>query len=284
MPERYRIFKVAQFGDVKGEVNMMQEIYQRGPIVCNIAVPQLFRNYPGGIFTDSTKYQYPTHSVEIVGYGIENNTKYWYGKNSWGSYWGEEGYFKLERGKNTLLVESDCVFGEPEDTWTDTQWHITTQEEKDDPTNDYTNGPYFIAKVTQLTLEDQSIMSVNVPEEFYTTDVKDLPKNIDYRNGTNYLSWMKNQHAPKYCGNCWAHSSASALSDRFNILNWKTLNNTSAKQVSISNQVLVSCHMGGTCWGGNPIAVYQKLMYSGIPDDSCSPYLARNLEPFDLPD
>jgi cathepsin X len=53
---------------------------------------------------------------------------------------------------------------------------------------------------------------------------------------------------------------------------------------ALSPQVLVSCHMGGTCWGGNSIAVYQKLRYIGLPDESCSPYLGRNKEVYDLPE
>jgi len=103
-----------------------------------------------------------------------------------------------------------------------------------------------------------------------------LPAKWDWRNvnGTNYLSWNKNQHIPQYCGSCWAQGSTSALADRFNIL----LGDKNPTPVGLSAQVMVNCQAGGTCNGGDPSGVYDWAYHNGIPDSSCEQYVAKNLD------
>jgi hypothetical protein len=113
------LYKLKSWGKVEpgGVHGMMSEIYQRGPITCSIATPDEFvYGYHSGIWHDKFNSSEVDHDVEVVGWGEEHGQEYWLIRNSWGTYWGELGFFKLARGENTFKIEEpDCWYAEP--TW-----------------------------------------------------------------------------------------------------------------------------------------------------------------------
>ncbi|KAF3443622.1 hypothetical protein FNV43_RR13312 [Rhamnella rubrinervis] len=77
------------------------------PVSVAFEVVHDFRFYKEGVYTSDTCGSDPmdvNHAVLAVGYGVENGIPYWLTKNSWGDSWGDNGYFKMELGKNMCGV------------------------------------------------------------------------------------------------------------------------------------------------------------------------------------
>ncbi|XP_057538766.1 pro-cathepsin H-like [Amaranthus tricolor] len=77
------------------------------PVSVAFQVVDEFKLYKGGVYTSTTcgsSSMDVNHAVLAVGYGVENGVPYWLIKNSWGADWGDNGYFKMEMGKNMCGV------------------------------------------------------------------------------------------------------------------------------------------------------------------------------------
>merc|ERR1711988_145900 len=59
------------------------------------------------------------HGVLAVAYGVQEGTDYWVIKNSWGSEWGEDGYYRQTRGDNHCGVANMVVHSVYKDSGVD---------------------------------------------------------------------------------------------------------------------------------------------------------------------
>jgi len=119
----YTGYTVSQFGYVKKNDPdaMMKEIYARGPISCMMMGDDRFMfNYSQvveqneGVYVDSQIFTSTDHVVEVAGWGeTASGLKYWVVRNSWGTYWGQGGWFKMRRGVNQNLIEGYCSWAIP---------------------------------------------------------------------------------------------------------------------------------------------------------------------------
>ena len=111
--------QVSEFGSVSGEDKMKAEIFARGPVACYIDAGPLVRRPPPRRFATAWPKAEPIsvcaqedyksgvnmykgakgtdHAIQIAGWGTDNGVDYWLGRNSWGTYWGEHGWFRIAR-------------------------------------------------------------------------------------------------------------------------------------------------------------------------------------------
>jgi len=120
--KNYTLYKVKNYGEVSGLDKMKAEIYNNGPIACGIAATKKFEDYNGGIYQEETS-EGIDHIISVVGWGMDHDSgvPYWIGRNSWGTPWGELGWFRLVTSeykggtgtKYNLRIETDCVWADP---------------------------------------------------------------------------------------------------------------------------------------------------------------------------
>lgn len=93
---------------------LTEAIFRHGPVSVAFQVDNSFRAYAGGVFNSvscKSGTQDVNHAVLAVGYGVDpNNIPYYIIKNSWGSGWGENGYFRMRRGANMCGVGQCASF------------------------------------------------------------------------------------------------------------------------------------------------------------------------------
>ena len=103
-------------GIVGGSVNLTTSetalqiaLYLNGPVSVAFDVLDEFEQYESGIYANSSCPTGPmdvNHAVVAVGWGTENGMDYWIIKNSWSEKWGENGYFRMQRGVNMCGINN----------------------------------------------------------------------------------------------------------------------------------------------------------------------------------
>ncbi|XP_007892928.1 digestive cysteine proteinase 1 [Callorhinchus milii] len=89
-------------------------IYKNGPAAVGIDASQKsFRFYSNGVYYEpkcGSKPEDLDHAVLAVGYGTLDGEPYWLVKNSWSTYWGNDGYVLMSMKDNNCGVATDATY------------------------------------------------------------------------------------------------------------------------------------------------------------------------------
>jgi hypothetical protein len=115
--------------------NIQRHILEGGPCYIGVHTTTDWESYAlrGEVWTGQPNGAYG-HAMIVVGWGTdgESNTDYWIVRNSYGPFWGEAGYIRMQRGIDFQAVESDqvlCAMMTPNwDDWSAPICRVVTKE------------------------------------------------------------------------------------------------------------------------------------------------------------
>jgi hypothetical protein len=149
---------------------------QNGPLVGYMQVYTDFYGYSSGIYAPTPSATYDgDHGIVIVGYYDDGVDKYWICKNSWGTGWGDNGYFNIKMG--------ECAIG----TWVMALWGVTIN-----------NQPPVLADISlgiaNQTFKEGTEFSIQLqasdPEsDSLTYSASPLPQGASLNPSTGLFTW-----------------------------------------------------------------------------------------------
>uniref|UniRef100_A0A6G1S646 Cathepsin L-like proteinase n=1 Tax=Aceria tosichella TaxID=561515 RepID=A0A6G1S646_9ACAR len=103
---------VESTGDIRMEfssyltvpVDRWEAVLHHSPIYVLIRVHAGFEQYKGGIY-DGKGCGHRAHAMVVVGHGHEYGKEFWLLRNSYGTQWGEKGYFRLAKS-----APAQCIY------------------------------------------------------------------------------------------------------------------------------------------------------------------------------
>lgn len=113
LPVFFQLFAPSRCNEELMKINLVKN----GPMAVSFEVYNDFFHYKGGVYVHTglqekfNPFEITNHAVLLVGYGVDAATgvKFWTVKNSWGTQWGEDGYFRIRRGTDECAIESIAV-------------------------------------------------------------------------------------------------------------------------------------------------------------------------------
>ncbi len=297
-PVPHRIYKLKSYAPIVSDKTIPDEKFKdlkikilnalkQGPLVCNFNHSEnLFtkRDSVATVYTETEAATLDYNSwVSLVGHVVVNSDKgkdtAWIVQHSFGDNVGLYGvaFLNSQDGINSYGILDNC-------------FSLTVQPEP-------TQAPQTYRSFVGSILTDKGVKRINRPTKNHLNQGLKLsltskkfneglmitgdetPINWQNFEGVNFLTYVKNQHIPTYCGSCWAQAGASVLADRLNIDRKKS--GRPFPKVNVSVQAIINCKEGGSCFGGDSTMLFQKAEQWKVPLESCQTYQAVNPSDFE---
>lgn len=100
---------ISSFSELWGISERKAAIVDEGPVVAGMEVYEDFLYYGGGVYRHVYGAYSGLHAVCIIGFDDEKQC--WIAKNSWGTGWGDDGFFEIAYGE--ALLDSSFAFFSP---------------------------------------------------------------------------------------------------------------------------------------------------------------------------
>ena len=294
----YYSYKLKDFGKIDSKAeppqkemenfrDIVDNLHKKGPVICKMIHGEGLFKFRTNKFDDiyfMDKKHPNNYETWVVVVGYENKTDDIHDtfivQTSYGENVGYYGFLKIPAGEivNEFNIKDNCY-------WLEIDPEVKIVNNKEQEEKEYKK--LLVNKITKSIKHNSNLNQGLKPsgalikeynKNLLLTNTETIP--IDWRNykGNNYLTYTKNQHIPQYCGSCWAQAATSCLSDRLNIQ--QTAKSQVFPKLTLSVQAIIDCNKGGTCWGGDSSALFQKAVNWRIPIETCQTYRAVNPENF----
>jgi C1A family cysteine protease len=111
-----RVTKITGFQQLAARADMKAWLSTTGPLTACFVVFADFWNYTGGVYRHVTGEAEGGHAISIIGY--DDGQSCWICRNSWGTGWGESGFFRIAYGECEIDTWQVCgVQGIVESAW-----------------------------------------------------------------------------------------------------------------------------------------------------------------------
>lgn len=99
------IVRLKSKSKVANDSEIRRIIATKGPVVAEMDLHSDFTTYTTGVYEPSDSSVITTHAVCLLGYDDSSPNPHWIGKNSWGTNWGDGGFFKIRMGACGIAVK-----------------------------------------------------------------------------------------------------------------------------------------------------------------------------------